>query len=102
MARPKKDEKSNSKFPVAVQSARDLLARNHHFQGRIEKFEFALRGEVLIVRGSVPTFYLKQLLQSLLRNIDGVGRIDNQVEVTLSENPSGGPTHRAHHYREPM
>jgi len=36
---------------------------------------------VLTLAGCVPTFYLKQILQTLLKNIDGVSRIDNQVEV---------------------
>jgi hypothetical protein len=95
VASSKKKTAQSSKSPAAVQSARDLLARHHHFQGRVDQFEFALRGEALTVRGSVPTFYLKQLLQSLLKDIDGVGRIDNQVEVVRSDSPSGGAKHSA-------
>lgn len=37
---------------------------------------------VLRLKGRVPSFYLKQLVQSLVENIDGVERIDNQVDVT--------------------
>jgi hypothetical protein len=36
---------------------------------------------VLLLRGRVPTFYLKQMLQSWLKDLDGVSRIDNQVDV---------------------
>jgi BON domain len=39
---------------------------------------------VLIIRGRVPSFYLKQVLQTLLRGIDGVDQIDNQVDVVSS------------------
>ena len=31
-----------------------------------------------------PSFYLKQVLQTLLRNLDGVKQIDNQVDVVTS------------------
>ena len=60
---------------------RALLARHPHFQGRSSLFEFECDENVLIVRGAVPTFYLKQLLQSALTRIDGVDRIDNRVDV---------------------
>jgi hypothetical protein len=36
---------------------------------------------VLVIRGRVPTFYLKQLLQDALKEIEGVRRLDNRVEV---------------------
>jgi hypothetical protein len=44
--------------------------------------EFHKAGATLVVRGAVPTFYLKQLLQEALREIPGVARVDNQVDVT--------------------
>jgi hypothetical protein len=37
--------------------------------------------DVLTLRGRVPTFYLKQIVQSLLKNLEGVERIDNLVDV---------------------
>ncbi len=66
-------------------AARELLASHPHFRGRVELFEFIGRGDVLIVRGRVPTFYLKQLVQSILRDVEGVRRIDNQVDVTCCD-----------------
>ena len=36
---------------------------------------------VLILQGRVRSFYLKQVLQTLLRELEGVERIDNQVDV---------------------
>lgn len=41
-------------------------------------------GGTLILHGRVPTFYMKQVLQTRLRDIDGVARIDNQVDVVSS------------------
>ena len=36
---------------------------------------------VLTLHGRVATFYLKQVLQTLLMDLDGVRQIDNEVEV---------------------
>ena len=36
---------------------------------------------VLTLRGQLPTFYFKQVLQSWLRDVEGVEQIDNQVDV---------------------
>ncbi len=48
-------------------------------------FDFECNNGVLVVRGCVPTFYLKQVLQTLLKGLEGVRRIDNQVQVDASE-----------------
>ena len=37
--------------------------------------------DVLVVCGAVPSFYLKQVLQTVLRDVDGVRQVDNQVAV---------------------
>jgi hypothetical protein len=42
----------------------------------------------LIVRGAVPTYYLKQILQHVLKGIDGVRLIDNQVQVISATGPT--------------
>jgi hypothetical protein len=39
---------------------------------------------VLTVRGRVPSFHLKQITQVLLRDVEGVGVIDNRVDVVDS------------------
>lgn len=36
---------------------------------------------VLTLRGQLPTFYLKQVLQTWLRDLESVEHIDNQVDV---------------------
>lgn len=39
---------------------------------------------VLILRGCLPTYYLKQLAQTLVAGIDGVQRIVNEIEVVCT------------------
>lgn len=36
---------------------------------------------MLVLRGKVPTFYMKQLAQEAVRKIEGVGAIVNSLEV---------------------
>ena len=36
---------------------------------------------ILTLRGQLPSFYLKQLLQTLLRDVEGVVQVNNQVDV---------------------
>ena len=38
---------------------------------------------VLIIAGNVPSYYLKQLAQTAVQNIQGVDRVENLVEVGL-------------------
>ncbi len=39
---------------------------------------------LLTLRGKVPSFYLKQMLQEFVRGIEHVVKIDNQVDVVCS------------------
>jgi hypothetical protein len=66
------------------QQAYHLVNSHHHFRRRAGGFEFRCDEDILVVRGSVPTFYLKQVLQSVLRDLEGVRGIDNQVMVVSS------------------
>jgi len=43
------------------------------------------------LRGRVPSFYLKQILQTWLRRLDGVEQIDNQVDVVSATGLSSEP-----------
>ncbi len=65
--------------------ARKELDGHCHFRGRVNEFQFEHRDGVLTVRGRVPTFYLKQLLQTILKRVDGVQRIDNRVDVVCCD-----------------
>lgn len=65
--------------------ARKQLAQHCQFRRRAAAFAFDVLGDTLVVRGHVPSFYLKQLVQTVLRDLDGVRWIDNQVEVIASD-----------------
>lgn len=76
-----------------VKRAIDAVATHDHFRGRAHQFQFDYHDEVLVVHGAVPSFYLKQVLQTLLRNIEGVRAIDNQVQVISAHGLSGDQNH---------
>lgn len=63
------------------QLARNAIAGHSHFRGRADGFEFEQNGDVLTVRGRVPSFYLKQVLQAALMRLDDMRVLNNQVEV---------------------
>jgi hypothetical protein len=65
----------------AASRARDLVQTNPYFSTRASQFDFELAGDVLVVRGRLPSFHLKQMLQSLLGKVEGVARVDNRVHV---------------------
>ena len=77
-----------SDSPTVEQRAHELLARHSHFQARASTFEFQYHESVLVVRGSVPSFYLKQVLQTVLKELKGIGALDNQVVVVSCEGMS--------------
>lgn len=68
-----------------VRQARAVIETQLHLAGRAGSFDFELRDDVLVVRGTVPSFYLKQVLQNALKNLEGVRWIDNQVTVAVAD-----------------
>ena len=62
-------------------TARDRLEGNAYFRGRSRAIRIDEQDGTLVLNGRLPSFYLKQLLQTVLSGIDGVKRIDNRVEV---------------------
>ena len=68
-----------------ITRARDVISRHAHFRGRADKYEFECSKNVLVIRGRVPTFYLKQLLQDALKQVEGIRRVDNRAEVVAAD-----------------
>jgi hypothetical protein len=62
------------------------LREHPHFRVQASAVELEFDQGTMILKGRLPSFYLKQLLQEALRDIDGVETIDNRVEVVC---PSG-------------
>jgi hypothetical protein len=65
--------------------AHKVLARHCHFRGRDDTLQIEQHDDVLVVRGCVPSFYLKQVLQTALMELDGVRWVDNQVDVVACD-----------------
>jgi hypothetical protein len=60
---------------------RARLADCCHFALHWREITCSYEEGVLILEGRVPSFYLKQVLQTTLKGIPGVRRIDNRVDV---------------------
>lgn len=82
--------KNEMKKPAATRinverRARKELDRHRHFRGRADGFQFEHRDGALTVRGRVPSFHLRQLLERTLKRVDGVRTINNQVDVVCCD-----------------
>jgi hypothetical protein len=48
----------------------------------LKKLSCDYRGGVLVLRGCLPTYYLKQIAQEVVAHqVQGRGRLDNQIQV---------------------
>lgn len=73
---PQRTERETDRIVTLVESK---LRESHYLALRVVTCQF--HKGVLILRGRVPSFYLKQVAQSVVRNIEGVAQIDNRLEV---------------------
>ena len=60
-----------------------------------DKISWRFQDGALTLRGCVPSFYLKQVLQELLRGIEHIERIENDVAVVSSTGLSSASPNRA-------
>lgn len=70
--------------PSVLHAAQDRLGHSSHLFLRYVQCEF--REGRLKLTGMVPSFYLKQLAQSIVQGIEGVDRVENSLAVV---NPRG-------------
>jgi len=71
-----------------VRRAREQLETHVHFRCHTRTILIRCREGKLLLSGRVPTFHLKQVLQSALRDLPGVSKIVNQVDVVSSNSLS--------------
>ncbi len=84
-------------LPAPVENqAREHLLSNCPYAFCFRDISFDLMNGVLTLRGRVPSFYLKQILQTFLRDLAGVEQIDNQVDVVSATGLSSGPHKELH------
>ena len=62
-----------------VAKLHQALSSNPHLLGR--KLEFETTSGVVVLRGTVNSFYQKQMAQEAVRRVDGVEMIDNRLHV---------------------
>lgn len=77
-------EMNSGSADAIERSARQWVADNCPYQFYFRNVEYCFYSGVLTLRGRVPTFYLKQILQAVLVKLPQVARIDNRVEVVSS------------------
>jgi len=70
--------KAAVKNKVAVEAKRRLQATSY-FALRSVSCEF--HEGMLVLRGKVPSFYLKQIAQEIMQNMEGVDALVNALEV---------------------
>ena len=66
------------------ESARQRLAENSPYAFYFRDIDLHFADGILTLRGRVPTFYLKQVLQTHVMDLEGVAHIRNQVDVVNS------------------
>jgi hypothetical protein len=58
------------------------LENDPYFRGRTHQLELNVCHGRMTIRGRVPSFFLKQILQTVLCKVEGVEQVDNCVDVT--------------------
>lgn len=56
-------------------------ALNRSGYGELRRVDLTCEGDTVTISGRVPTFYLKQLVQSIALSSPGVGRVNNELHV---------------------
>jgi osmotically-inducible protein OsmY len=64
-----------------IASVREQLENHPHFRGRLEMLSIDQRGKTVYLSGQLPTFYLKQLVQEIVRHLPGVQTVRNEINV---------------------
>ena len=78
-------EQGNIRVGVGRRMRRAQWVADHcPYQYYFKNVDYRFDDGVLTLRGRVPTFYLKQILQAVLGQLPHVERIENRVEVVSS------------------
>lgn len=66
------------------EAAHERLKENIVLNRYIDSLKWEAKDDILVLTGHLPSFYLKQVLQTALQNLPGIARVDNQVQVANS------------------
>ena len=79
------DGKRRDVFPQVIQAdAQARLRKSGYHELHLISCEY--HEGLLTLHGHVSTFHLKQVAQTLIRDLDGVGEINNRLEVAVAGN----------------
>jgi hypothetical protein len=84
---PQQEEPLFPREPVELQAEARFQQSPHVSRCRISCM---FHEGVLVLRGPVPSYYAKQIAQTVIRSLGGVLRIDNQLDVTPTSNSEPG------------
>ena len=76
------EENVNAGADSALSRIREKLESHPHFRGRTHLLQIEAAGGSIVVSGRLPTYYLKQLLQEVIRALPDAAHIDNCVNVS--------------------
>ena len=65
--------------PLAAEAEQTL--RSHPHRGALRQVRCDYRAGVLVLRGRVASYFVKQVAQSAVAQIDGIRRVVNRIEV---------------------
>jgi len=68
--------------------ARNFLEAHPHFRGRLGDVAIVDEGKTITLRGRLPSFYLKQLVQEAVRHVPGVHRVRNMIDLVSADGVS--------------
>jgi len=68
--------------------ARQRLEHHPHFRGRMNDVFIEHQGRTLFLKGRLPTFYLKQMVQEAVRHVPGVHEVRNLIDVVSADGVS--------------
>lgn len=90
---------SLSEKEIVEANAKSRLRRSCYYQVQWVSCEF--HEGVLTLRGQVSSYYLKQIVQTLVLRMDGVDEVNNRVEVFDAANRLTSRTAAGCGFREP-
>ena len=74
--------------PASPQAVAERGLRSSRYSA-LQHVSCDCRGGVLVLRGCLPTYYLKQLAQEVVAHLEGVEGVENQIQVVPGASRSG-------------
>lgn len=84
-ARFKEDEAEHQSFERGLELRAATVVNSHPQLSQLShRITFYYADGCLMLAGQVPSFYLKQVIQEVVRRLEGVQTVENRIEVSDS------------------